>query len=63
MTIYLEMDKALGRYFTMGRSNYLGRQLCLISIIYPGGYNQLGIADWADEVKQAEFIIQVDIKT
>lgn len=23
MTIYLEMNKVLGRYFTMGRSNYL----------------------------------------
>ena len=61
MTIYLEMNKALGRYFTMGRSNYLGRQLCLIGIIYLGGYNQLGIADWEDEVKQAEFIIQEEL--
>lgn len=53
----------------MGRSNYLGRHLCLIGIIYLGGHNQLGIADWEDEVKQAEFIIQEgvaiqeDIKT
>ena len=45
----------------MGRSNYLGRQLCLIAIIYLGGHNQLGIADWEDEVERAEFIIQEDI--
>ena len=61
MTIYLEINWVLGRYFTMGRSNYLGRQLCLIAIIYLGGHNQLGIADWEDEVERAEFIIQEDI--
>ena len=55
------MNKALGRYFTMGRSNYLGRHLCLIGIIYLGGNNQLGIADWEDEVKQVSTIIQEDI--